>query len=266
MGVDFPLKKYMYLSDMALIIVIFLVAYLIVQLSYPCERRLSNSKGRLAIVFIRILPLLKFLIWTGAILLSFDILVGPADDMEIVVWTGFAATLIYALRHGLTQTFSAVFIILQGRVRPGEVIRVEEIRGRVERVGLKGITIQSATGMIHVIPPYTLLTAKVIHEDREQSRPVQLEIPLVDDIDPYEAARVLYEVAAMSPYVDPRVRPEVAIDFIATGPQLSLWARATSLEHERRYRTQVGVRFARELRRVQNEKNATDEGADDDKV
>ena len=147
-----------------------------------------------------------------------------------------------------------MFIVLQGRVKAGEVIRIGDVRGRVERVGLKGVSIQTATGMTHVIPPLTLLTEQVVHEDREESRPVQLEIPLVDDIDPYQAARVLYEVAAMSPYVDPRVRPEVAIDFIATGPQLSLWARATSLEHERRYRTQVGVRFARELRRVQEAK------------
>ena len=75
-------------------------------------------------------------------------------------------------------------------------------------------------------------------------------------IEPQKAARLLYEVAAMSPYGDTRCRPEVAIELDEKGVFLSLWGRATSLSSEKRYRSQIGVRIDRELQTIHDDEAA----------
>ena len=93
----------------------------------------------------------------------------------------------------------------------------------------------------------TVFTNTITHEDRPGARPIEMSVSVPTDMDPYRAARLVYEVAAMSPYADARVRPEVAINLDGQGSNLTLRARATSLHHERRFQSQVGVRITREF-------------------
>ena len=223
------------------------VAYSLSLVAQPVRNWLQKSNHPMSNPLLHSAPVFWLLTWLIAIAAIFIILVQPGARSQIYVWSLLGLTLIVGLRQILSQTLAGVFVILQRRVRPGEAVRIGALRGRVERMSLQGVLLRSADGVLHMVPSLTVLNETVEHEEHYSARPVHIEVPLPKNLDPHKAARVLYEVAALSPYADARVRPEVAIELTDKGPSLSLWSRALSLEDERRYRSQVGVRVAREL-------------------
>jgi len=223
------------------------VAYSMSWLAYPVRNWLQKSTHPMSNPILHSAPVFWLVTWLIALAAIFVILVQPGARSQIYVWALLGLTLLVGLRQILSQTLAGVFVILQRRVRPGEAVRIGALRGRVERMSLQGVLLRSPDGVLHMVPSLTVLNETVEHEEHHSARPVHIEVTLPKQLDPHKAARVLYEVAALSPYADPRVRPEVAIELTESGPCLSLWSRALSLEDERRYRSQVGVRVAREL-------------------
>jgi len=203
----------------------------------------ATRAGRL----VAVLPVFSLVIWVSAIGIALGILVDPTGRWAILVWVLGALALLIGLRDVLRQTLSGAVLILEGRVRPGEHISVAGYRGRVEQITLDHVRLRSADGKEHQLPSFEILNNPVTHEDSKGAHPLAIDFPVPDHFDVQVAARLLYEVAALSPYADPRCRPEVSVFSLDGKPLLSLLARAASVEYERRYRTQIGVRFTREV-------------------
>lgn len=240
-------STYNTLWHLTLACLILAAAYVLTRLFRPVEVWLQNKQHTLAKFLLEALPLLMVFIWILSVALASATVIRSTGDWQILAWTLGVVVLLISLRHVLSQILAGTLIILQRRLKNGESIRVGDLRGTVERVGLQAILIKDPQGIVHNVPPMTVFTNTITHEDRPGARPIEMSVSVPTDMDPYRAARLVYEVAAMSPYADARVRPEVAINLDGQGSNLTLRARATSLHHERRFQSQVGVRITREF-------------------
>jgi small-conductance mechanosensitive channel len=222
-------------------------AFILTRFFRPIEGWLRGKDHTAAQIVLEAIPLLMVFIWILAVALAGATVIRSTGDWQVLSWTLGVVVLLISLRHVLSQILAGALIVLQRRLKIGETIRVGEIRGTVERIGLQAILIKDPQGVIHNLPPMSLFTSIITHEDRPGARPIEMAVSVPMGIDPYRAARLVYEVAAMSPYADARVRPEVAISLDDGYPTLMLRARATALQHERRFQSQVGVRITREF-------------------
>ena len=248
------------LPNLALAVLAIAAGFLLTALLRRVEKFLMDGGATRAGGLVSVLPVFSLVIWTSAIGVAFGILVDPSGRWAVLVWGLGALALTVGLRDVLRQALSGAILILEGRVRPGEYISLAGFRGRVEQITLDHVKLRSADGKEHHLPAFDILNNPVTHEDAKGAHPLAIEFPVPEHFDVQVAARLLYEVAALSPYADPRCRPEVSIFADDGRPQLSLLARAASIEFERRYRTQIGVRFTREV------EAAKSSGADRQKV
>lgn len=239
-----------WLGRAAVAAAILAATYALTRLVRPAQAALLRQHASGPRQLVGALPLLALLAWLIAFGVSATLLVPRGGPSDALFWALGGLALVIAFSDGLKQAVAGIFIILQGRLRPGEYVRIGDLRGRVERLGLQRIVLRAVDGMEHTLPPSHVLSAPLVREDAAGARPVRCEVRIPPGIEPQRAARLLYEVAALSPYADPRRRPEVAIDVDLEGTSLSLWGRACSPHYERRYRTQIGVRIHRELRSV----------------
>ena len=237
-------------AHVALAALVVALAYGLTRAVRPAQRALIRRGSRQAHRVLALVPAITLIIWIAAAVIALALIAKPLGAWGPWVWIIACVILLFGLRDVLRQMVAGVFIILQGRIRPGEVVRIGDLRGRVERIGLQRIVLRGADGLEHTVPPSSLMDREVVRESLPTARPVRLRIEVPTSVDPQRAARLLYEVAALSPYADPRCRPEVAIELEGNETWLSLWGRATAPAHERRYRTQVTVRMRRELEAV----------------
>ena len=237
-------------SEVAAACLLIAAAYAFTRLASPIQAFLLRRGTRTATGLVRMVPVVTLVVWVICGVAAIVVLSGAFAHISGLLWLVGAVAIVVGLRDVLRQSLSGVFVILQGRVRPGEYVQVGGLRGRIERIGLMRVHIHTLDGLEHVIPPSALLTQTIALESLPAARPVSLSVQVPPGLDPQRAARLLYEVAALSPYADVRTRPEVAIETDGKGVLLSLWARSTSPRHERRYRTQVSVRIRRELEKL----------------
>jgi small-conductance mechanosensitive channel len=238
------------LSEVAVACLAIAAAFAVTRLASPAQAFLLRRGTKTATGLVRVIPLLALLIWVVCGVAALVVLSDAFAHISGLLWLAGAAALLVGLRDVLRQSISGVFVILQGRVRPGEYVQIGALRGRIERLGLMRVHIQTLDGLEHIVPPSALLTQTIALEPLPAARPVSLQVEVPAGLDPQRAARLLYEVAVLSPYADVRTRPEVAIETDGKSVHLSLWARSTSPRHERRYRTQVSVRIRRELEKL----------------
>ncbi len=237
-------------SEVAVACLLIAAAYAFTRLASPTQAFLLRRGTRASKGLVRVVPLLALVVWLVCGIAAIVVLSDAFAHISALLWLVGAVALVVGLRDVLRQSLSGVFIILQGRVRPGEYVQVGALRGRIDRIGLMRVHIQTLDGLEHVIPPSALLSQTIALESLPAARPVRLRVQVPGGLDPQRAARLLYEVAVLSPYADVRTRPEVAIETDGKSIHLSLWARSTSPRHERRYRTQVAVRIRRELEKL----------------
>jgi small conductance mechanosensitive channel len=246
-GTDSAQSTYNTLWHLTLACLILAGAYLVTRLLRPLESWLRKTHHPAARVSLEAIPLLMVFIWILSVALASATVIRSTGNWQVLAWTLGVVVLLISLRHVLSQILAGTLIILQRRLKNGEAIRVGELRGTVERVGMQAVLIRDPQGIVHNVPPMTIFTSTITHEDRPGARPIKMSVSVPAQLDPYRAARLVYEVAAMSPYADARVRPEVAIELDGGGTNLTLRARATALHHERRFQSQVGVRITREF-------------------
>jgi small-conductance mechanosensitive channel len=240
-------STYNTLWHLTLACLILAAAFILTQLFRPIEGWLRGKQSAAAQIVLKTIPLLMVFIWILSVALASATIIKSTGEWQFLSWAVVVVVLLIFLRRVLSQILAGALLILQGRLKVGETIRVGDVRGTVERIGLQAILIRDPQRIIHNLPPMSLFTNTITHEDRPGARPIKMAVSIPTGIDPYRAARLVYEVAAMSPYADARVRPEVAISLDGGHPNLMLRARATALQHERRFQSQVCVRITREF-------------------
>ncbi len=104
----------------------------------------------------------------------------------ILVAAGFTGIVIgLAAQQTLSQLFSGISLILEERAKIGDVIRIGDIEGVVEHIGLMSTQIRTWSGEIYTIPNSIMSSSNIANLSRSIARraDVVIRIPYGSNID-----------------------------------------------------------------------------------
>lgn len=199
----------------------------------------------------RWLPVLYALLW-GATLLSLTAIYARGLDNTAFVAV-FIVFVVVALSSvgWLRSVMSGVAISLEGRIRIGDTIRIDQTSGEVVGFGVRSLRLRAVDGSIHEIPNEKIVTESVTNlSGTGGDTATELMIPVPPEINPETAVQIARSVAILTPLASPRHQPEVFLE--AGGPhgrQFEIRVRGFAFDaaYQDHFRSDVVARIQHEF-------------------
>ncbi len=153
--------------------------------------------------------LLKYVFYIFAILLALEFM-----DIKLSIVLGGAAALLVGIGLGLQQTFndlvSGIILLFERSVEVGDILEVDDMVGRVKRIGVRTSLIESLNNITVIVPNSKLVGDKVINWSHFQDRVrYKVNIGVAYGSDTQLVKKLLLEVAISHPKVMKRPAPFV---------------------------------------------------------
>jgi small-conductance mechanosensitive channel len=140
------------------------MALAILSIGYWLCLYLAGLAGRLAVTRLGVDPELANLLrqWSQALLLTILIvtsLVWVKIPLTIFAFFGgaFAIGIGFGAQNLLKNVISGILLLIERPLRVGDLIEVENVRGRVTTIGLRSSTVRDAKGVVTLIPNSSFL-------------------------------------------------------------------------------------------------------------
>jgi small-conductance mechanosensitive channel len=148
--------------------------------------------------------------WALAVWLTGLRLLSSASAAELWAKSILLTALVVTAVPLTRDLLAGLAMAAEGRLRPGDDVRIEGHEGRLVRIGLRSITVRKPDRTEVTIPNHRCVTAVVERLDpAAKESPCELEIPLLPGQDLEATTRQLVEAAVLSPFAAPGRRPEV---------------------------------------------------------
>jgi small-conductance mechanosensitive channel len=139
-------------------------ALVILMIGYWLCLYLAGLIGRLAVTRLGVVPELANLLrqWSQALLLTILIvtsLVWAKIPLTIFAFLGgaFAIGVGFGAQNLLKNVISGILLLIERPLRVGDLIEVENVRGRVTTIGLRSSTVRDSKGVVTLIPNSSFL-------------------------------------------------------------------------------------------------------------
>lgn len=120
----------------------------------------------------------------------------------------------FSLRHTVEDLFAGVMLSLHPAFRRGNLIRVDQVQGRVLAVGPVRLQIRSTEEGDVSLPNRLVWAQRLVNLSREGSdSPISVRLPVPSRMDGREAMSVAVVCAATSPFASLHKRPETFLEF-----------------------------------------------------
>ncbi len=135
------------------------------------------------------IPLLKnlitlFLFVTGIIMILKQL---RYDVMSLVAALGVGSLAVgLAAKDTLSNMISGFMLILDRNLRPGDRVRLQDVVGDVEEIGLRSTRIKTPQGNTLIVPNADLVNTKILNlslPNREITKTIQLKLDVSNDFD-----------------------------------------------------------------------------------
>lgn len=145
--------------------------------------------------------LIAIALFTFALLLGIDML-----GIDLTALAVFSGALGLAIGFGLQKTvgnlIAGIILLMDRSIKPGDVIVVADAVGRVNKIGVRAVSVITRDGKEHLVPNELLMTERVenwSYSSREVR--VRMKIGVGYDSDLRLAQRLMIEAAQESPRV-----------------------------------------------------------------
>jgi potassium efflux system protein len=116
----------------------------------------------------------------------------------------------FGLQNIVNNFVSGLIVLFERPVKVGDTIQLDDITGRVERIGIRASTVHSTTGADVVVPNGKLISDKLINWTlSDRLRQVTVPVVTKPDADIARTKETLTEIAGRHPLVLDRPGPEV---------------------------------------------------------
>lgn len=179
----------------------------------PLRHGLPNAISTLGYYILLVAVFLMSLVAAGVELTRFTVLTGA---LGVGVGIG--------LQNIVNNFVSGVILLFERPIRPGDVVEVAGVEGKVKHIGVRASTIQTDQGAQVIVPNADLILKHVINWtfDHRQRR-VHLPVRVAYGVELPRVIQILEEAAAANPAVLPNPKPSVEfIGFGEGGLQLEL--------------------------------------------
>ncbi|MDZ3832432.1 MAG: mechanosensitive ion channel [Sphingopyxis sp.] len=126
--------------------------------------------------------------------------------IDLTAFAVFSGALGLAVGFGLQKTFgnliAGIILLMDRSIKPGDVIVVADAVGRVNKIGVRAVSVITRDGKEHLVPNELLMTERVenwSYSSREVR--VRLAVGVSYDADLREAQRLMLEAATEAPRV-----------------------------------------------------------------
>ncbi len=171
----------------------------------------SSDYGRRHSLFL----IVQYLAWTLAVVAMLKTI-----GIEVTVLLAGSAALLVGLGLGIQQIFrdimSGIFLLFEGTVEVGDVLRVDGQLGRVVEINLRTSKIETPDGLTLIVPNYKFITETVVNWSHHNTLPSRfaVTVSMAYGTDENLVREIMLQVAAAHPRVlqdDPQRSPQVRI-------------------------------------------------------
>ncbi len=227
---------YNYMGSILTIIIIIVVAFVLTNIFAFLINKISK-KFNLEITLNYLLKdLLKYSIWIIAFITILE--VGGVDVSAIVVSLGIVGISVgFAARDIVSSFVAGMFILADKTVKVGEVIKIDDIRGKVKKLGFRTTTLVTPDNLIVTVPNSVLSKNPYLSYTYLDEQRVDLEIALPYNVDLEEFKSIFMEKIIGLDWVLDDSKPRVVVrEMIPEGIILKISAWATDYSQIEIYR------------------------------
>ncbi|MCX8198770.1 MAG: mechanosensitive ion channel family protein [Sulfolobales archaeon] len=150
------------------------------------------------------------------------------DLTGILVAAGFAGIVVgLALQQTLSQVFSGLLLLIEGRVKVGDAIRIGDDWGLVESIGIASTQIRLWSGEILTVPNTTVASSNIYNYSRSIARRAEFTLGISYSSDINRALEVIRRVLWNNSAVLAEPEPVIIVDSIgdsAINIKVMYWA------------------------------------------
>ena len=170
-----------------------------------------SDKGRRMSLYL----LAKYMIWTIAAAVMLEII-----GIHISVLLAGSAALLVGLGLGVQPIFrdivSGIFLLFEGTIEIGDIIRLDGEVGRVKEINLRTSKLITRDGHTMIVPNHKFITENVMNWTHQEmhSAAFRVQVRAGYDVDGQQLTEVLNSVVMAHPDVltkDPERMPQVAL-------------------------------------------------------
>lgn len=144
----------------------------------------------------------------------------------------------------LRDVLAGLALVLEGRHRLGDDVRVDGHEGRIVALGLRSAVLRDRDGTETTLPYRRLVGREIVRLSlARRDAPCEIEVAIPDEVELEAVSNRLLEAAILSPYAAPNRRPEVSV--VADqhgGVRVRVRAFVFDRAYEERYRGDVLTR------------------------
>ena len=175
----------------------------------------------------------------NALNFNLSVLLGAAGILTVAL--GFAS------QTSASNLISGLFLVLEGAIEVGDVIKVDAVTGEVLSVDLLSTKLRTFDNLLVRIPNETMVKTNIINYNRFPIRRFDLQIGVAYKEDLKQVAQVLRDVAAKNPLCLDEPAPLVMAQGFGESSvnyQFSVWAKSENwLELRNRMQLEVKAAF-----------------------
>lgn len=158
--------------------------------------------------------LVKYFLWVISVVTMIQAL-----GFEIKLLLAGSAALLVGIGLGLQSIFadflSGIFLLIEGTIKVGEIIEVDEVVGKVQAIHLRNSEVHTRENVVMIIPNSKFVTDKVINWSKNHdSVRFSVEVGVAYGSDANKVREVLLNSMRLMPEIDQNPEPYVRfIDF-----------------------------------------------------
>ncbi|WP_052071854.1 mechanosensitive ion channel family protein [Sphingopyxis sp. MWB1] len=186
------------------ILLTLLILFLLVRIGNRVVHRLVRGNGARELDATQQLLIEKIagvVILVAAFFIGIDLL-----GIDLTAFAVFSGALGLAVGFGLQKTFgnliAGIILLMDRSIKPGDVVVIADSVGRVNKIGVRAVSVITRDGMEHLVPNELMMTERVenwSYSNREVR--VRIKVGVSYDADLHLAQKLMIEAAAAAPRV-----------------------------------------------------------------
>lgn len=194
-------------------------ALIAVGISYYVARYISSRVAKLKLkappeIVFNIARAAKWLIVLVGVLIALSIM--GVELGGLLVAAGFTGIVVgLALQQTLSQFFSGISLLLEGRVKVGDAIMVGDSGGVVEHIGLMSTQIRMWSGEVLTLPNNYVASSNIRNFTRSVARRVDFTVGISYDSDIDKALNVIKSVLDRNELILAEPPPTLLVDALS---------------------------------------------------
>jgi len=198
-----------------------IASMIIIVASYAISRKISSIMLRGVVkvsptTLTNLSRLTRILIIFIGFLIALSIL--GIELSGILVAAGFTGLVVgLAAQQTLSQLFSGISLILEGRAKIGDAVRIGDIGGIVEHIGLMSTQIRAWNGEIYTIPNNIVSSSNIVNLSKSIARRAEIVIGISYNSDIDKAIEIIRRVLDEEEFVLSEPKPMVIVEGFGEG-------------------------------------------------